>query len=265
MRYKAFTLIELLVVISIIALLIAILLPALSWAKESSRVAVCSSNHRQLGIYMAAFAVDYDDQVPLHTGPNRRHSYWFKHTNRYYSFGRVFQAGLAEDAEAFVCPSFNAATGGASGDGFLYYDVENIDDAKQTMSAAVTGKGSVLGAVYQTRPQKKNNESSFATNVATAVPIDDDLTKLENLLPLRAMTSDSTYLMYNAAQDGDAFHKDQGLPVGYVDGSVVFIEGKNDIIYQAESQNNDTAYWGNVVDGQPTTGIWALLDSQGED
>ena len=51
-RQQAFTLIELLVVISIIALLIAIMLPALQQAREEARVAVCGSNLRQLGIWL---------------------------------------------------------------------------------------------------------------------------------------------------------------------------------------------------------------------
>lgn len=55
---RGFTLIELLVVISIIALLIAILLPALQQARKSSRMVACASNERQLGIAITTFEVD---------------------------------------------------------------------------------------------------------------------------------------------------------------------------------------------------------------
>ncbi len=57
-RQGGFTLIELLVVISIIALLIGILLPALGAARRSGQFAASASNQRQIGIAMYAFAAD---------------------------------------------------------------------------------------------------------------------------------------------------------------------------------------------------------------
>ena len=57
-RTRGFTLVELLVVIGIVALLVAILLPALNKARESSRSAACLSNLRQLGISHANYVAD---------------------------------------------------------------------------------------------------------------------------------------------------------------------------------------------------------------
>ena len=78
---RAFTLIELLVVISIIALLIGILLPALGAARRAAQAAVCLGNERSLGQAVAAYVTDERNFLP---GPNTSGAY-LRQNNAYQS------------------------------------------------------------------------------------------------------------------------------------------------------------------------------------
>lgn len=61
--HRGFTLIELLIVIAIIALLVGLLLPALSQARIASRKATCGSNLHQFGLAYANYATDFKDTI----------------------------------------------------------------------------------------------------------------------------------------------------------------------------------------------------------
>jgi prepilin-type N-terminal cleavage/methylation domain-containing protein/prepilin-type processing-associated H-X9-DG protein len=66
---SAFTLIELLVVISIIAILAAMLLPAVSLVRQASQSSVCSSNQRQITLALIAYTGEQDGVMPYSYGP----------------------------------------------------------------------------------------------------------------------------------------------------------------------------------------------------
>lgn len=128
-RRRAFTLIELLVVVAIIALLAALLLPALRGARDVSRLTVCGSNLRQLGYGILLYAQAERGFIPR--GPDPQHEFDFTgnsiatnqlwigagpydpvpNQRRYHGAAAMMPAALTE-TKTYFCPaddSYNLA------------------------------------------------------------------------------------------------------------------------------------------------------------
>lgn len=128
-RKSGFTLVELLVVISIIALLLSILMPSLSKARQLARQTVCTGQVHQLGLFLATYAHSYNGKLP----PSVRSDNWpfvggfcpsDKNPGNYRNWepagiGALWKARLIDDPKKFMyCP----AAKGQLTQGYLTFD-----------------------------------------------------------------------------------------------------------------------------------------------
>ena len=108
-RRIGFTLIELLVVIAVIALLLAILMPALQKAKYQMRRIICMNNVKQQTTMFFTYANDHDDKFPKHTSRTAyrlKDKVYARNENPWVSFN-----GYISNSQIIVCPILRRFSG----------------------------------------------------------------------------------------------------------------------------------------------------------
>jgi prepilin-type N-terminal cleavage/methylation domain-containing protein/prepilin-type processing-associated H-X9-DG protein len=111
-KHKGFTLIELLVVIAIIAILMAVLVPALSKVREKAKDTACRSNLRNIGFALAMYLDANERRLPPDNAANG--FLWYDVTGVMYTpqnatgdtYWGIYYADYLKDLKIFGCPSF---------------------------------------------------------------------------------------------------------------------------------------------------------------
>jgi prepilin-type N-terminal cleavage/methylation domain-containing protein/prepilin-type processing-associated H-X9-DG protein len=134
-RSAAFTLVELLVVIGIIAVLLAILLPSLSRAREQAKAVQCLSNLRQVGTALTMFTSEHKGFLPkawFNDRPRPGSAELWNYPNAdVWEWSYVVSTYLAKNEGVFRCPSDPQPDATPDPYGPAFYTVKHPDGTKE--------------------------------------------------------------------------------------------------------------------------------------
>jgi prepilin-type N-terminal cleavage/methylation domain-containing protein len=272
-KSPGFTLIELLVVIAIIAILAAMLLPALAAAKEKAKRSQCVNNFRQVGVSCSVFVIDNNDNMPPLKWRDGNPQYPYE-MFRYspvnstvnppvydsdggpYNLGVLWADNIVTDGKIYYCPS------NAKGDNTTYEFYTQKAAWPFGGDPTVVNPGYVRSG-FSYYPQPKSKTASVVTALGPrTIPAWDDYTASAS--PLRSWvcvpwfkqsTVDNTKpMLVDVMFKGlsQISHRNGGSPAGvdagFVDGHVTF-QGvrKNPDVFNA-------TVWSAIASGGATAG-----------
>jgi len=243
-RNHAFTLIELLVVISIIALLVSILLPALNEARNTARRVVCSSGMKSCGTGMSTYCTDSKGMMPYQSWssggpwncatlfhgdvlkdsvPAQQYRYtqhgpidlWCKP----FGMGALYQTGIVDEIKMFFCPGASASAQAAGS--------INLNPDYYTEPTT----GDLIATLQQTSIVRVRSAYHYFKN---------------NIRSIDKMGSLSYY--YDAVDRWDeiAHKSSNGAPKGF---NVLF--GDSHVEFQNDEEINDEDLWGYPYGSDP--------------
>ena len=228
---RGFTLIELLVVISIIALLLSILMPALSRVKQQARFVVCAAQLKQIGLSLATYANDYNDRlVPGDHYDGRVAAKRDQETvlSGAVNLGHLFESYLPlPNGKTFIawCPAVKT-------DRFMKqfcdpaYFMERWKNKDNLNRSGVDSEGRVLDTLFVPLEFRKSLDGIDIKTSKGA--------RFSNLKQ-QSLVMDSPLISRQAGGDKSGYHlsgKDCLYNVVFVDGSVQKLRDENDKVFE---------------------------------